>query len=308
MSRQVSGDIPLYEHLSTFLGVPPADDFSTSSADVLVQGIPFDITTGGRPGTRYGPQAIRLASSNLKWDSPRWPWDFELGDALAVEDAGDVYSQAGLPDSMVEMVESKTDAILATGKRTLTFGGDHYVALPLLRSHFRQHGTLSLLHFDAHTDTYKSPHYDHGTMFYHAVQEGLIDPHHSVQVGIRTAYDKDDHHFTVLDADWVMNNGPAATLDKIKEVIGDRQTYLSFDIDGLDPAYAPGTGTPVVGGLSTNLALQVMRGLVDLRVLGMDIVEVSPPYDHMETTSLAGATLAVEMLYVWAEQKRQGRW
>ena len=308
MSRTVSGDIPLYEHLSTFMGVPPVDDYDASSADVIVQGIPFDITTAGRPGTRYGPQAIRLASSNLKWDAPRWPWDFEFDDALTVEDSGDVYSQAGLPDSMVEMVETKTDSILAAGKRTLTFGGDHYVALPLLRSHFRQHGKLSLLHFDAHTDTYESPHYDHGSMFYHAVKEGLIDPDRSVQVGIRTAYDKEDHRFTVLDADWVMNNGPAATLQAIADVIGDRKTYLSFDIDGLDPAYAPGTGTPVVGGLSTNLALQVMRGLVDRNVVGMDLVEVSPPYDHMETTALAGATLAVEMLYVWAAQKRQGRW
>jgi agmatinase len=308
VTRNVSGDVPLYEHLSTFLGLPPAAEFTDSTADVIVQGIPFDITTSGRPGTRFGPQAIRLISSNLKWDSPRWPWDFELGDVLAVEDAGDVYGQAGIPDSMVDLVETKTDAILSAGKRTLTFGGDHYVALPLLRSHFRRHGKLSLLHFDAHTDTYKSPHYDYGSMFYHAVEEGLIDPDHSVQVGIRTAYDKVDHRFTVLDADWVANNGPAATLQAIKDVIGDRQAYLSFDIDGLDPAYAPGTGTPVVGGLTTNLALQVLRGLVDQRILGMDLVEVSPPYDHMETTALAAATLALEMLYVWAEQKRRGLW
>lgn len=303
MSRAVSGDIPLYEHLSTFLGVAPVSDFAASSADVVIQGIPFDITTGGRPGTRYGPQSIRRASSNLKWDCPRWPWDFELGDVLDVEDSGDVCGQAGIPDSMVTLVEAKTDSILATGKRLLSFGGDHYIALPLLRSHYRHHGKMSLLHFNAHTGTYASPHYDHGSMFYHAVEEGLIGLDQSVQVGIRTAHDRDDHRFTVLDADWANNNGPAATLAKIKAVIGDQPTYLSFDIDGLAFAYAPGTGTPVVGGFTTSFALQMLRGLVGMNILGMDLVEVSPPYDPTETTALAGATLAVEMLYVWADQK-----
>lgn len=305
MAGEVEGDVPLYEFLSTFLGVPSVTNVAESSADVFIQGVPFDFCTAGRPGTRYGPAAIRTASANLKWDSPRWPWNFHLNDHLAIEDAGDIYCQTGVPQTMVDMLESKTDALLAAGKRVLSFGGDHYVAWPLLRSHFRHHGKLSLLHFDAHTDDYNGPDYDHGTMFYHAVQEGFIDPERSVQIGIRTAHD-DDSKFNILDADWVNNNGAAATLQEIKKVIGDNKVYLSFDIDGLDPAYAPGTGTPVVGGFSTNFALQVLRGLGDLNVVGMDVVEVSPPFDHAEVTSLAAATIATEMLHVWAEQKRSG--
>lgn len=140
--------------------------------------------------------------------------------------------------------------------------------------------------------------------FSHAV-EGLVDPTRSVQVGIRTDYDRDGHGFHVLGADWVNNNGPAATSERIKEVLGDHKVYVSFDIDGLDPAFAPGTGTPVVGGMTTNAALQVIRSLVDVDVVGMDLVEVSPPYDQSEITALAGATLCLDMLYVWADRKRR---
>jgi len=143
-------------------------------------------------------------------------------------------------------------------------------------------------------------------MFHYAVKEGLIEPEWSVQIGIRTAYIKEGYRFTVLDADWVANHGPEMALKEIQKVIGDRSVYLSFDIDSLDPAFAPGTGTPVAGGFSTNFALQVIRGLTDVNVVGMDLVEVSPPYDHSEITALAGATISLEMLHVWAQQKLVG--
>jgi agmatinase len=142
-------------------------------------------------------------------------------------------------------------------------------------------------------------------MFYPAKQEGLVDPQHSVQVGIRTGYERDGHGFHVLSADWVNDHGPAATSARIKEIIGERKAYVSFDIDGLDPAFAPGTGTPVVGGMTTNAGLQIIRSLVDIDVVGMDRVEVCPPYDSAEITALAGATLCLGMLYVWADRKRR---
>ncbi len=303
---EIDADLPAYELVSTFLGFPSCADVATSKADVIIQGIPFDLATVGRAGTREGPRAIRLVSPNLSFEEARWPWTFELKSALTVEDAGDIYGQTGVPATMVESVERRTDAILAAGKRVLSFGGDHYVALPLLRSIARHHGPVSLLHVDAHTDTYKGEDYNHGTMFYHAVEEGLIDPAHSVQVGIRTDYDRNGHAFEVLGADWVNNNGPAATAERIKQVIGERKVYVSFDIDGLDPAFAPGTGTPVVGGITTNAALQIIRSLVDLDVVGMDLVEVCPAYDQSEITALAGATLCLDMLYVWGDRKRRG--
>ncbi len=296
----------MYGHLSTFLGVPRLADLDASKADLVVQGIPFDLGTQGRPGTRYGPTAIRTTSVHLAWEETRWPWEFKLFDELTVEDAGDVAFTTGMPERMVDEVMRRTGSILAAGKRVMSFGGDHYVALPLLRAHHEHHGTLSLLHFDAHTDTDPGEDYDHGTMFHHAVKEGLIDPSRSVQVGIRTDYERKDYPFTVLDADWVVNHGPRKTAERIKEVLGGHAVYMSFDIDCLDPSCAPGTGTPVVGGPSTNAVLQTVRDLIDLDIVGLDLVEVSPPYDTADITALAGASICLEFLYVLAERKRQG--
>ena len=302
----IDADLPAFELVSTFLGVPVCTDIATSKADVIIQGIPFDLATVGRAGTREGPRAIRLISPNLSYEEARWPWTFELKSNLQVEDAGDFYGRTAMPASMVEGVEQKTDIILAAGKKVMSFGGDHYVALPLLRAIARAYGPVALIHFDAHTDTYKGKDYNHGTMFHFAKQEGLVDVQHSVQVGIRTDYDRNGHGFEVLDADWINNHGPAATSARIKEIVGERKAYVSFDIDGLDPAFAPGTGTPVAGGMSSNAALQIIRSLVDVDVVGMDLVEVSPPYDCADITALAGATLCLDMLYVWADRKRRG--
>ncbi len=188
----------------------------------------------------------------------------------------------------------------------LTFGGDHFISLPLLREHAKKFGPVALIHFDAHTDTEREPdQHHHGTMFYHARNEGIIDPRRSVQIGIRTEYIRDDHQFTVLDADWVMAHSAGDILDSIKRVVGDHPAYVTFDIDCLDPAFAPGTGTPVIGGLSTALALQIIRGLKGFDLVGMDIVEVCPSYDHADITSLAAATLGLEFLYVLAASRQE---
>ena len=289
----------IYRNPFTFLETPWYRDLP--QADVVVSGIPFDMATSGRAGARSGPGAIRQASSNLVWDSPRWPWDFVLSDRLKVADNGDVDFPYGEPQTATDAIQAHARNLLSAGKTMLTFGGDHYVTLPLLREHARVHGPLALLHFDAHTDTEGSgTAFDHGAPFHHALVEGLLLPEHSVQVGIRTAYTYKDHPFTVLDASWINEKPVKKVIRRIREVIADKPVYLSFDIDCLDPAFAPGTGTPVAGGLSSDRAMQIIRGLKGLDIRGMDMVEVAPAFDHAEITALAAASLALEMLHIRA--------
>lgn len=298
----------MYVLTPTFMGVEPVTNIEASDADVVVSGVPFDLATSGRAGARQGPKAVRLASANLAWEELRWPWTFAVQDELKIADCGDVWFKYGEPQTLVDNLTAHAQRVLECNKTMLTFGGDHFITLPLLRAHAKKHGPLSLIHFDAHTDTYEEGGaIDHGTMFHHAMVEGLVDPAHSVQVGIRTTYDATDHPYHVLDAAWVDANGVEATLERIKKIVGERNAYLTFDIDCLDPAFAPGTGTPVSGGLSATAALRIIRGLVGVNILGMDLVEVAPAYDHAEVTALAGATLALEMLHVLAANKRQGR-
>ncbi|WP_428982364.1 agmatinase [Parathalassolituus penaei] len=304
-----SGDVPLYGATGAgFMQFPVlanlADALQQSDADVVIGGVPFDMATSGRPGTRFGPQGIRQASANLVWEGARWPWDFALDDRLKVVDAGNVSFRHGEPQTLVHNLQQWVATVLAAGKSTLLFGGDHFIALPALRAIAAHHGPVALIHFDAHTDTYDNgTACDHGTMFYHAVQEGLLLPEQSIQVGIRTSYDRAGHPFEVLDAALVNDLGPQATLERIRQRVGNAPVYLTFDIDSLDPAYAPGTGTPVAGGLSTDCALKLVRGMQGLNLIGMDLVEVAPAYDHADITSLAAATLALEYLYVLAANR-----
>jgi agmatinase len=299
---------PAYSGALSFMRRRYSKDFRDASVDVVVSGIPFDLATSNRPGARFGPRGIREASTQLPWGGLHWPWQFDTFALLNVIDWGDVSFEFGNPQEMLDEVEAHADEILGAGKSLLSLGGDHLVTLPLLRAHARQLGELALIHFDAHTDTEEETgRFDHGSPFKHAVHEGLIDPDRSVQIGIRTEYTRKGHLFTVLDGDWVQNHPLQATLDKIRETVGDRRAYLSFDIDCLDPCYAPGTGTPVCGGLTTHQALQILRGLVDLDLVGMDVVEVAPIYDVGQITSLAGAHIAMEYLCVRAAQKQESQ-
>jgi agmatinase len=275
-----------------------------ASADVVVCGIPCDITASIRPGARFGPRGIRAASAELAY-GPVWPWGFDPLDRLAVIDGGDVAYAAGSLASMLDATEKYAAAVLAGGASMLSLGGEHVVSLPLLRAHAARYGPLALVHFDAHSDTWSDEEeLGHGNMFYHALGEGLIDVEHSVQVGIRT-HNAETHGFQLLDADWVHDRGPEEVGRKIREVVGEGRAYLTFDIDCLDPAYAPGTGTPVVGGLSTRFARRVLGALGGVDFVGMDIVEVSPPYDTSEITSLAAATLALDYLCLLALDRRE---
>lgn len=269
-----------------------------TDADVVVSGIPWDGSTTYRPGARLGPRAIRQASANLCFGRV-WPWNIDPFDTLAVIDWGDVTFYEGNWESMASALEAHAASIVNAGKKMLTFGGDHYVSLPLLRAHHAKHGPLALVHFDAHSDTWDDDHEHHGTMFRRAITEGLIDVDHSVHIGLRT-FNDDDCGMAILTAPWVHDHGATAVSTFIRDRVGDTPAYLTFDIDCLDPAYAPGTGTPVIGGLTTAQAQAIMFGLVGIDFVGMDMVEVSPPYDHAEITALAAATLALDWLCLLA--------
>lgn len=268
--------------------------------DVAIVGVPFDLAVSNRPGSRFGPRAIRAASSHLAWGQP-WGWDFDPFDRLHVVDYGDCLLDLGRPHEIPSQIESEIAKLVHGGVTTLCLGGDHFASFPLLKALAQQHGPLSLIHFDAHSDTWREQEQriDHGTMFYHAARLGYVDPQRSVQIGMRTT-NPEQHGFTVLDADWIRAHGLAATIARIREVVGTHPAYISFDIDFLDPAAAPGTGTPVVGGFMTHEARTLLRGLTGVRTIGMDMMEVAPAYDLSEITALAAATLAVDMLCVHA--------
>ncbi len=275
-----------------------------TGVDVAVTGIPFDTATSNRPGARFGPRGIRAASSFMAWER-LYPWEFDAFERLAVIDYGDCMFDPGVPEQVPAEIRAHAKQIIDQGPALLSLGGDHFATWPLLQAHVEKFGRLSLLHFDAHTDTWddESPRVDHGTMFFHATKEGLIDPATSVQVGIRTTND-DTLGFNILDAPWVHDHTADETVAEIRRIIGDDPVYLTFDIDCLDPAYAPGTGTPVCGGLTTHQALSIIRRLRGLNIVGMDLMEVAPPYDSGEITALAGARIAGELISLYATSPR----
>ena len=292
---------PTYAGVTSFMRRKYTRDLE--GVDVAVLGVPLDTATTNRPGARFGPRAIRAASTIMAWEKP-YGMDFDPFDRLAVADVGDCFFDFGRPENVPAEIEERAHAIISEGPALLALGGDHFVAYPLLKAHVRKHGgPISLLHFDAHSDTWadEDGRIDHGTMFFHAAKEGLVDPGASVQIGLRTT-NSDTLGFNVLDALWVHANGIPATIAAARDVVGDNPVYLTFDIDCLDPSYAPGTGTPVCGGLTSHQAMAILRGMTGINLIGMDIVEVAPAYDVGEITALAAAHLAMEMLYLYASR------
>lgn len=279
-----------------------------AGVDVAVTGIPLDTATTNRPGARFGPRAIRAASSQIAWTRP-YGCPFDPLERLAVVDFGDCVWDHGRPEGIPAAIEAHADAILAAGAAMLSLGGDHFLSYPLLKAHAKKHGPLSLIHFDAHSDTWNDAEgagrVDHGTMFYHAAREALVDPARSVQIGLRTHND-DLMGFNVIDAARVHERGTQAVVSEVHRVVGRSKAYLTFDIDCLDPAFAPGTGTPVAGGLSSAQAISIMKGLAGIDFAGMDVVEVAPAYDAGEITALAAAHLAHEWLALFAVRPGRG--
>jgi agmatinase len=272
--------------------------------DMAISGVPLDLMGSHRPGARFGPSAIRKASAHLAWTIP-WPWTFDPFEHLAVVDFGDCFIDIGRPETIEANIYKHAQKILNQNVAMLTFGGDHYVTYPLIKAHAEKFGPLSLIHFDAHPDTWDdNGRITHGTMFHKAAKEKLIDPKKSIQVGIRV-HQSDAYGFNVIHAPEAMHNPIDRAIDKIQNVVADNPVYLSFDIDCLDPAYAPGTGTPVPGGLSTLTVLEIIRGLSGINFVGMDLVEVCPAYDVSDITALAAATIAAELICIFASNKRK---
>ena len=276
-----------------------------TGVDIAVTGVPFDQAVSHRSGTRMGPEGIRRASAENAW-GPFWPWMFDPFDTLAVADYGDCFFDWGKKENFPATLENHIAEILKSCDETITLGGDHYISYPILKAYHKKHGPLALVHFDAHRDVEidNGGRIDHGTMFGYAAREGLIDPHKSVQIGIRTTFAGETNMgFRIIYADEVHATSSADLISIIEKKVGKQTAYLTFDIDCLDPSAAPGTGTPIPGGLTYHQAASIIRGLKNINFAGMDMVEVSPPYDHADITSGAASGLIMEYLCLRAWQK-----
>ncbi len=297
-------EMPRFGGPNNFMRLPAAA--TAEGLDVAFVGVPMDIGASWRSGTRFGPKAIRAESAMLR------PYNMGTGaapfDALQCADIGDVaINTFDLKDS-VRRITKAYDAILKSGALPMTMGGDHTLTLPILRAIAKRHGPVALVHVDAHADINDHMFGEaiaHGTPFRRAYEEGLINPSKVWQIGLRgTGYTAEDFNeargwgFNVVQAEeiWQKPLGPLAA--RVKDQIGETPTYITYDIDSLDPAYAPGTGTPEICGLTTPQAVQLIRGLRGLRIVGCDLVEVSPPYDTSGNTALTAANLLYEMLCI----------
>ena len=278
-----------------------------TGVDLAILGVPLDVTVTNRPGARFGPQAIRRASAIFDGD-PQYPFGIDIFGQLAAVDYGDVALDLHSPLTIPDTIEAEAQAILASDVHLFTLGGDHFITWPLLKAHAAKYGPLALVQFDAHQDTWADDgrKLSHGTFIGRAVREGIVNAERSIQIGLRTHAPEDCGilGISAYDVHRLSADGVAA---RIRERVGDMPAYLSFDIDCLDPAFAPGTGTPVAGGLSSAQALMALAGLGDVAFVGGDVVEVSPPYDHAETTAMAANRAALEAISALAVRRRDGR-
>mgnify|MGYP005842556089 CR=1 FL=1 len=271
--------------------------------DLVVWGVPFDAAVSNRPGARFGPQAIRRASAIFDSD-PQWPFGLDPWQRLRAIDWGDCSFDYGRPQDVPACIRTQAEEILASGAMLLTLGGDHSITLPLLQAHAARHGPLALVQFDAHQDTWhdSDDRVDHGNFVACAVRHGLIDPTRSIQIGIRSVAPT-DCGLAIIDGEALQELGVAAVVERIRARVVGAKAYLTFDIDCLDPAFAPGTGTPVAGGPSSAQVLMILRRLGAIDWVGTDVVEVAPPYDHADITAIAGATVAMYAAGLLAERR-----
>ncbi|MEE8275211.1 MAG: agmatinase [Alphaproteobacteria bacterium] len=297
-------EMPRFAGPATMMRLPMKP--SAAGLDACFVGVPFDIGTSNRAGARHGPRQIRAESCLLR------PYNMATRaapfDSLAVADVGDVAINPYNLDDSIRIIEEFFDAIVAEGCRPLTMGGDHTIVLPILRALKKRHGPMGLVHIDAHADINDlmfGEKIAHGTPFRRAVEEELVHGPSVVQIGLRaTGYTAEDFDwprsqgFRVVEATECWHRSLTPLMEEVRAQIGDRPMYISFDIDGLDPSCAPGTGTPEIGGLTNVQALEIIRGCRGLDVIGGDLVEVSPPYDLSGNTALVAANFLYEMLCV----------
>ena len=306
-----SFETPRFSGVRTFMRLPNVGDLE--NADAAIVGAPFDTGASFRAGARFGPEGIRSASHLLRPYNPSQ--GVQIFDRLSVIDYGDVPVVPGFTEESYESITAGLAPIHEAGVVPIVLGGDHAIALPELRAAAATHGPLALVQLDSHADTwdaYFGKKYNHGTVFRRAVEEGLLDPSRSIQVGMRgSLYEPGDIEasrdlgFDLVTTDGVRELGIPQTISRIRERVGDAKTYVSFDIDFVDPAYAPGTGTPEVGGFTSWEAQRFVRGLSGLNIVGCDVVEVYPQYDGPgQVTSLLAANVAYELLSLVAAGKK----
>jgi len=311
--QPISGTVlPRFAGPSTFARLPELRD--VPHCDVAIVGIPFDSGTSYRPGARFGPQAIRQASRHLRTQYHP-AYDTEPFAEQQVADAGDISCNPYNIEKAVKEIQTSATELLGKAASIISLGGDHTIALPLLRAVNNYHGPVALVHFDAHLDTwdtyYGAP-YTHGTPFRRAAEEKLFLEEASMHVGIRgPLYSKDDLKndkelgFKVIHCDEFQNEGLDHVIKRIRDRVGDNPMYLSIDIDVLDPCHAPGTGTPEIAGMSSRELVGTLRGLAGLNIISADVVEVAPAYDHAELTSLSAATTVFEILNLLAYSRKR---
>ena len=297
-----SSQVPRYAGPATFARLPRLDQ--VAHADVAVVGVPFDTGVSYRPGARFAPSAVREASRLLRPYHPGL--DVSPFERIQVADGGDIAVNPFHIGEAIETIEGAASDLQRDGTRLVTIGGDHTIALPLLRAVSRIHGPVALLHFDAHLDTWDTyfgePH-THGTPFRRAVEDGILDTEAISHVGTRgPLYGRKDLEddrrlgFGIVTSADVMRRGVDETVDALRQRIGSRPLYVSIDIDVLDPAHAPGTGTPEAGGMTSRELLEILRGLRGLNLVGADVVEVAPAYDHADITSVAASHVAFDLV------------
>ncbi|MGY4650043.1 agmatinase [Mycobacterium sp. URHB0021] len=301
--------VPRYAGLTTFARLPRRED--VTRCDVAVVGIPFDTGVTYRPGARFGPAHIRQASRLLRPYNPELAVSPFAGQQVV--DAGDFIVNPFDITTAVAQIEEQATELIDAGARIISLGGDHTIAYPLLRAHHRKYGPVALVHFDAHLDTwdtYFNEPVTHGSPFRRAGEEGLFVPGHSAHVGIRgslyAAKDLDDDAelgFTIVHCRAFQHRSVSDVVEQLRNAIGDRPLYVSIDVDVMDPAHAPATGTPEAGGMTSRELLEVLRGFDGLQLVGADIVEVAPAYDHAEITGVAAANLAYEFVSLFARNR-----
>lgn len=306
-----STEIPRFAGSATFAHLPKLEGVGT--ADIAVAGVPFDTGVSYRPGARFGPAHVRESSRLLRPYNPAQgvaPYTVQQ-----VADAGDIVANPFDIDEAMGQIHEGAAALLERAGRLAVIGGDHTIAHPLLRTMYEKHGPVAVLHADAHLDTwdtYFGAPLTHGTPFRRASEDGFIDLAGSAHLGIRgPLYGEEDLEvdrrlgFEVTTTEFVEEHGVPAAVDRLSTRLGDRPVYLSIDIDVLDPAHAPGTGTPDAGGLTTRELLRIIRGLTHLNIVGVDVVEVSPPYDHAQLTGIAAAHVMYELISAMAPRPRR---
>ncbi|WP_413811955.1 agmatinase [Streptomyces sp. OE57] len=306
-----SSRVPRFAGPATFARLPRLDE--VAGADVAVVGVPFDGGVSYRPGARFGPAAVREASRLLRPYHPGL--DVSPFATQQVADAGDIAVNPFDIGEAIETIQDAAGSLQTEGTRLVTIGGDHTIALPLLRAAATRHGPVAVLHFDAHLDTwdtYFGAEHTHGTPFRRAVEEGIVDTSALSHVGTRgPLYGKQDLTedeklgFGIVTSADVYRRGADEVADQLRQRIGDRPLYISIDIDCLDPAHAPGTGTPEAGGLTSRELLEILRGLAGCRLIGADVVEVAPAYDHAEITSVAASHVAYDLISLLALQGKR---